>query len=382
MNEANEKDPFNNNSYGSLVDSEYKKVDLPVLDVNDFNDRVIRGYEDGYGEKELPADLAVARSLIPAGTATLRDFSYVAPEIPEFISGNCTGCIDCVTQCPDTAILGKVLAEPDLETRLADIENEADREMFDNQWAKPRKYYDGPIKKGKDGGRFAILIDPSKCKGCAECVTVCDDLALKMIPKTEPVMDDIRKSHRWFKEFGPTDESYVSDNLLIDMMLKEETLIYVGGAGSCAGCGEGTALRMMCAATGLKYGDQWGIVAATGCNTVYTSTYPYNPYLVPWTNSLFENAPADAMGVRSRWDQLGWEDTPLWCIGGDASMFDIGFQSLSRLLASGMNVKVFVLDTQVYSNTGGQASTSTYTGQNAKMSICLLYTSPSPRDRG
>ena len=50
-------------------------------------------------------------------------------------------------------------------------------------------------------------------------------------------------------------------------------------------------------------------------------------------------------------------------------MFDIGFQSLSRLLASGMNVNVFVLDTQVYSNTGGQASTSSYTGQNTKMSV-------------
>ena len=126
---------------------------------------------------------------------------------------------------------------------------------------------------------------------------------------------------------------------------------------------------MMCAATGAKYGDQWGIVAATGCNTVYTSTYPYNPYLVPWTNSLFENAPADAMGVRSRWDQMGWQTKPLWCIGGDGAMFDIGFQSLSRMLASGMNIKVFVLDTQVYSNTGGQASTSTYIGQNTKMSV-------------
>ena len=114
------------------------------------------------------------------------------------------------------------------------------------------------------------------------------------------------------------------------MMLKEQTHIYVGGAGSCAGCGEGTALRMLCAATGSKYGDQWGIVAATGCNTVYTSTYPYNPYLVPWTNSLFENAPADAIGVRMRWDQMGWQDKPLWCIGGDGAMFDIGFQSLSR----------------------------------------------------
>jgi pyruvate/2-oxoacid:ferredoxin oxidoreductase beta subunit len=152
-------------------------------------------------------------------------------------------------------------------------------------------------------------------------------------------------------------------------MLKEETHLYVGGAGSCAGCGEGTALRMLCAATGAKYGDQWGIIAATGCNTVYTSTYPYNPYLVPWTNSLFENAPTYAVGVRMRWDQMGWQDKPLWCIGGDGAMFDIGFQALSRMFASGMNIKVFVLDTQVYSNTGGQASTSTYTGQNTKMSV-------------
>jgi pyruvate/2-oxoacid:ferredoxin oxidoreductase beta subunit/NAD-dependent dihydropyrimidine dehydrogenase PreA subunit len=369
MNEANDRDPFNNNCYGTTVDREYLTVSLPVLDVHDFNDRIIRGYEEGYGEEELPADLSTARSLIPAGTATLRDFSYVAPEIPEYLRENCTGCMDCVTECPDTAILGKVLAESDFEAKLQTIETEADRLMFERQWSRTRKYYEGSKKKGQEGGRFAIIIDPSKCKGCAECVTVCDDNALKMIPKTEPVMESIRKSHRYFKNFGPSDARYVNDNLLIDMMLKEQTHIYVGGAGSCAGCGEGTALRMMCAATGSKYGDQWGIVAATGCNTVYTSTYPNNPYLGPWTNSLFENAPADAMGVRARWDQIGWADKPLWCIGGDGAMFDIGFQSLSRLLASGMNIKVFVLDTQVYSNTGGQASTSTYMGQNTKMSI-------------
>ena len=92
---------------------------------------------------------------------------------------------------------------------------------------------------------------------------------------------------------------------------------------------------MMCAATGAKYGDDWGIVAATGCNTVYTSTYPYNPYLVPWTNSLFENAPADGDGrahrAGTRW---AGQNKPIWCIGGDGAMFDIGFQSLSRMFAS------------------------------------------------
>jgi pyruvate ferredoxin oxidoreductase beta subunit len=369
MNDAHERDPYNNNSYGTLVDSGYKMVNLPILDVNDFNNRIIRGYEDGSAERHLPADLSVARSIVPAGTATLRDFSYIAPDIPEYIPSNCTGCMECVTLCPDTAILGKVVSESDFERRLADIADPADREMFRAQWSKTRKYYDGPAKKGGDGGMFNIIIDPSKCKGCAECVTVCDDHALQMIPKTEKVIIDVRKSHRYFKQFGPSDKKYINDNLLIDMMLKEQTHVYTGGAGSCAGCGEGTALRMMCAATGAKYADDWAIIAATGCNTVYTSTYPYNPYLVPWANSLFENAPAMAMGVRARWDQLGWQKKPIWCIGGDGAMFDIGFQSLSRLFASGMNVKVFVLDTQVYSNTGGQASTASYTGQNTKMSV-------------
>ncbi|MCI0643251.1 MAG: thiamine pyrophosphate-dependent enzyme [Gemmataceae bacterium] len=368
MNEANAKDPFNNNSYGTLLDQGYKPVSLPVLDVNDFNERIIRGYEEGWGERDLPADLSVARSLIPAGTATLRDFSNIAPEIPEYIPENCTGCMDCVTECPDTAILGKVLAEDELDAKLKTVP-EGDRGMFAAQWAKTKKYYDAGKKKVGQGGMFNIIIDPSKCKGCAECVTVCDDNALKMVAKTDEIMTNSRKSHRYFKNIGPSNNKYISDSLLIDMMLKEQTHIYVGGAGSCAGCGEGTALRMMCSATGSKFGDQWAIVAATGCNTVYTSTYPYNPYLVPWTNSLFENAPADAIGVRMRWDQMGWKDKPIWCIGGDGAMFDIGFQSLSRMFASGMNIKVFVLDTQVYSNTGGQASTSTYTGQNTKMSV-------------
>jgi pyruvate/2-oxoacid:ferredoxin oxidoreductase beta subunit/NAD-dependent dihydropyrimidine dehydrogenase PreA subunit len=369
LNTATEKDPFNNNCYGTLVDRAYKPVRLPVLDVEDFNERIVRGYEEGYAENELPADLTTARSLIPAGTASLRDFSYIAPEIPQYIPENCTGCMDCVTECPDTAILGKVLSEEEWGTKLAALP-EADREMYKAQWSKTKKYYDGGKKKADGvGGMFNIIIDPSKCKGCAECVTVCDDNALKMVAKTDDVMTTARKSHRFFKDMGPSNEKYISGNLLIDMMLKENTHIYTGGAGSCAGCGEGTALRMMCAATGSKYGEQWGIVAATGCNTVYTSTYPYNPYLVPWTNSLFENAPTYAIGVRMRWDQMGWKDKPLWVIGGDGAMYDIGFQALSRMFLSGMNLKVFVLDTQVYSNTGGQASTASFTGQNTKMSV-------------
>src|SRR5262245_52851697 len=140
MNGPTPKDPFNNSCYGTLLDSDYKHLSLPILDVDDVNERIIRGYEDGYAEKGLPADLSLARSLIPAGTATLRDFSYIAPEIPEYIPENCTGCMDCVTECPDTAILGKVLAEPELDEKLRSITDENDREVFRKEWSKTKKY--------------------------------------------------------------------------------------------------------------------------------------------------------------------------------------------------------------------------------------------------
>src|SRR6516225_2322846 len=158
MNEASEKDPFNNNSYGTLVDQPYKLVNLPLLDVSDFNERIIRGYEEGWGEESLPADISVARSLVPAGTATLRDFSNIAPEIPDYISANCTGCMDCVTECPDTAILGKVLSEEELEEKL-NVVPEGDRDMFRAQWSKTKKYYEGGKKKNAGvGGMFNIII--------------------------------------------------------------------------------------------------------------------------------------------------------------------------------------------------------------------------------
>src|SRR5215207_1125323 len=174
---------------------------------------------------------------------------------------------------------------------------------------------------------------------------------------------------RYVRSLPPTPEAYRNEKALADLMLGEHAVGYVGGAGSCSGCGEATAIRMLVAATRQVNGpESMGIVAATGCNSVFGATYPFNPYLVPWTNSLFENAPADALGIRARWDQEGHPDRKLWVLGGDGAMYDIGFQSLSRMVASGADVKVLVLDTQVYSNTGGQASTATFGGQVTKLS--------------
>jgi pyruvate/2-oxoacid:ferredoxin oxidoreductase beta subunit/Pyruvate/2-oxoacid:ferredoxin oxidoreductase delta subunit len=353
------------------LEARLEDIRANVVDIADFNERVVGAYNSGLAERGLPADLQVARSVVPAGTGALRDFSYIAPEIPQFVAENCVGCMECVTQCPDTAILGKVAEPPDLEQHLASLPDDGLRQEMTAQWVNTTKYFTVLEKKGLGGGKFGIFIDPTKCKGCAECVDACGDHdALKMVRKTEDNLQWYKQSFQFYKSMPPTPDKFINEKALADMMLAERSLLYVGGAGSCMGCGEATALRMMLAATGFQYGQEnVGIVAATGCNTVYTSTYPYNPYAVSWTNSLFENAPADAMGVRARWDQLGWSNKRLWIVGGDGAMNDIGFQSLSRMMAAGADIKVIVLDTQVYSNTGGQTSTSSYKGQDAKMSF-------------
>jgi pyruvate-ferredoxin/flavodoxin oxidoreductase len=150
-----------------------------------------------------------------------------------------------------------------------------------------------------------------------------------------------------------------------------------------------------------------GMANSTGCSSVWGSTYPYNPYPFPWVNHLFQDSPSVAIGLfeahmrkmadnfsairRAELLQSGGYDAaqhepalssltwqqftddefalcpPILAMGGDGAMLDIGFQNLSRLLASGKPIRVVVLDTQVYSNTGGQACTSGFTGQVADM---------------
>lgn len=342
-----------------------------LLDVEDFQKRIIDGYNDGSAELGLEADLSVARSVIPPGTASLRDFSYIGPDIPAFDRSNCVACMECVTECPDTAILAKVVGQEDFQNRLSTADQET-KEQLEHHLTETKKFHTVPQKKGIEAGMFGIFVDPTKCKGCGECVEVCGAHdALKMVEKEEKGLDWYNKGFQLYRDLPATDSKYINEKVLIDMMLSQDAVdTFTGGAGSCMGCGEVTALRMMLAATNFIYGpESIGLIAATGCNTVYASTYPYNPYKAPWMNSLFENAATTAAGVRLRWDQLGWTDKKVWCIGGDGGMLDIGFQAMSRVLSSGMNVNMLVLDTQVYSNTGGQTSTATFLGQEAKLSM-------------
>ncbi|MCK6685475.1 MAG: 2-oxoacid:acceptor oxidoreductase family protein [Thermoanaerobaculia bacterium] len=142
--------------------------------------------------------------------------------------------------------------------------------------------------------------------------------------------------------------------------------------------------------------------AHTGCNTVFGSTPPNNPHPYPWMNSLFQDGVtvawlfgeafiqdhsrrsvvperlADALlsesdgllGQGQLFDLTHFNDSLMtdreiselpkaWAIGGDGGMGDIGFQNVSKaVLQNRPNVKMLMLDTQVYSNTGGQNSDS------------------------
>ena len=349
--------------------------------VDDFNDAIVGGYRAG-NDNELVADAGVARSVVPPGTAALRDFSHLAPTIPELIADRCVGCMACVNTCPDSALvataLGKSVVAAQLDAFASAEGTPGARDTAAAHFVDTRKYGELPARRGLEPAAFGLFVDPVHCKGCGECVAVCTALghdALRMIdkqtggPDGEATLTRYARDMRFFRTLPPTPATYRNEKTLADLMLGESAFGYVGGAGSCSGCGEATAIRMLVAATRQTYGPQgMGIVASTGCNTVFGSTYPYNPYLVPWTNSLFENAPADALGIRARWDQDGHTDRRLWVIGGDGAMYDIGFQSLSRMVASGADIKVLVLDTQVYSNTGGQSSTASFGAQVTKLS--------------
>jgi pyruvate-ferredoxin/flavodoxin oxidoreductase len=85
----------------------------------------------------------------------------------------------------------------------------------------------------------------------------------------------------------------------------------------------------------------------------------------------YNPAEHDDFFTRFGWKKFSEEEwllcPPVVSVGGDGAMYDIGFQNLSRAMASGMPIKVLVLDTQVYSNTGGQACTSGFISQVADM---------------
>ncbi len=307
----------------------------------------------------------------------------------------CTGCLECIDVCGPKALTAH---EQDSVT-LAMLQ---DRFAFMSKTANtPARFVDGAIEAGGEIKR--LLLDRSNyysttgghggCRGCGEVT------AIRLVMATNHAITEKRRQEHLAE----------LETLVASLAAKQATLPAQDAARS-ARLGELiTTLekRLYLYEGGPTGNGPSGTVIAnsTGCSSVYASTFPFNAYNDPWVNSLFQDAQPLAKGIFEgisaqtvadvralrcarleladafvpeqhefrmlSWSQFSKSELSLlptvMTIGGDGATYDIGFGALSRILASDTPLKVLVLNTGAYSNTGGQASTSSFIGQDSDL---------------
>lgn len=331
---------------------------------------------------ELPvsAFLPYADGFTPPGS-TAHERRNVATEIPVWKSENCIQCNQCSLVCPHAVIRPAVL---DKETLAGAPEGLRGIPMF-----------------GMDGYTFAVTLSPEDCTGCGTCAAVCPGKrtspdaepakALEMVPVNRlhkegslPLRQEIFDYCKPLLPCREALEKFRPDTPKGSQFLRP----LMEFSGACAGCGETAYVKLL---TQL-FGSRMYIANATGCSSIWGNSSPSCAYALDqdghgpaWSNSLFEDAAefgygmllsreAAALREKSGSPQASGNpaappcphDTIQWIIGGDGWAYDIGFGGLDHVLASGKNINILVLDTEVYSNTGGQASKATPTGSTAK----------------
>ena len=335
-----------------------------------------------------------------AGTSKLdkRDSSDMAPC---YDSSNCINCNMCSLVCPHGVIRPFLLNE---------------KEVMDAPQSVSRHLVDAKIKD--QDLQFTIGVSLPDCTGCGLCSEVCPGKAgakaLVMKMKHELLEDKRDEEYKYlFEEVKPKKDIMPTNTVKGSQFVVPKFEF----PGACAGCGETPYLKLL---TQL-FGDRMIVANATGCSSIYGASTPSMPYSIPWANSLFEDNAEFGFGMRiadqaikkqivtliqNHIDQVKksevdiykayaeniTEDTAkallevidetkidrllqlkdfimpksVWMIGGDGWAYDIGYNGIDHVLANRENVNILVLDTEVYSNTGGQASKSTRVGAVAK----------------
>ncbi len=307
-----------------------------------------------------------ARAAVEPAVAMVRSFRHDAPELPVIDMERCVGCMECVALCPDVAILGRVVEEDALSVKLQGVDDATERALLSTRFGRTRRYFEAQKERGEPGGMLGLFVDVDRCKGCAECVEACgDNHAIVMAPKTDLDLDGFDRALNLYRELPDTPAHYLHERSLGDLLLSERSQLAVGGSGSCAGCGQSTAVRLVLASTGFQFGaENVGVVAASGCDSVYGAVFPYNPFRVPWTNTLSDNAPADALGIRKRWNREGHKARKLWVLGSMENFGGAGLSALTALLSSGEDVNVLVLDSQIFHTDSRRVHAAGFVSEN------------------
>lgn len=342
----------------------------------------------------------------------------IAQEIPIWDSDICIQCNKCVQACPHAAIRSNFYDAAELEG-APDCFRSVDFKVRDYP---DKKYTIQVAPEDCTGCSLCVAVCPAKNKSNPR------EKAINMRTQ-EPVLEEERESYKFFLGLPQPDRATLKNDVKFTQF-KEPLFEYSGACAGCGETPYLKMLTQICGdrllmanATGCSsiYGGNLPTTPYT-CNSEGRGP--------AWANSLFEDNAEFGLGMRvavdkqtdiaremlsqfsgqldatlvaalleadqsdeagiaaqrKRIDQLKsvlksidglaakrlldvadyLVEKSVWIIGGDGWAYDIGFGGVDHVLSSGRNVNIMVLDTEVYSNTGGQASKSTPIGAIAK----------------
>lgn len=287
----------------------------------------------------LPTSAFNADGRVPTGTSSVENRN-IAQVLPCWNSDKCIECGFCAISCPHGCIKPIIVKDTD------NVPNSFITKAIPN----------------KPGYSMRLQINPTNCTGCGVCSNVCPVNAITMEERNKVKHDEL-KNYEYSK-------TVINEQLFDKFTVKGSQLLptLFEFSAACAGCGETPYIKLL---TQL-FGDNMIIANATGCSSIYGGTCPTCPYTKnsegkgpAWANSLFEDNAEFGYGI-SLAKQIKKEKEAIWIVGGDGWAYDIGYGGLDHILASGENINILVLDTEVYSNTGGQSSKATPMGAVAK----------------
>lgn len=325
--------------------------------------------------------LDVSNGVFEGGT-TKYEKRNIAESIPNWIPEACIECNKCAFACPHGVIRPFLLDKDD------------------------KKVESIPSIMPKDVN-FAIGINYEECTGCGLCAVTCPGKmgkkALEMVP-----------NKRHDKDFDYLLKNNINDKYDSNILTSRNVSFRIPKfeySGACAGCGETPYLTNLT----RVFNDNLVIANATGCSSIYGGSTPSFPYSIPWASSLFEDNAEYGYGILNginmkrdrikkymeeyprnkvfkKWlsnmdnydickevyKEIDYKKHPylndmkdyivpksMWIVGGDGFAYDIGYDGIDHVLSKNDNINIMVLDTEVYSNTGGQASKSSNYGATA-----------------